>query len=116
MIAVTREKALRSQHEVLRDLMGNCSQEMKMRLLHTKRRHLKQVRSYIKHRKKAEKTINKSFKKGSKDKTRRKDKKCSEGTGSVDDISSVCSEGSVKKETEVIWKDIEPLEGLFSLV
>ena len=124
-----RFTAFISRHEALRDLVREWTQDLKTILLRTKRRHLREIRTYVKHRENAEKKIKRLLKKESEKKARllekeRKKKAKLDAGGeesdiemdSIDNISNVNSEDSVNTKQDNVWNDLKSVEGLFSFV
>ena len=110
-----RFTAFISRHEALRDLVREWTQDLKTILLRTKRRHLREIRTYVKHRENAEKKIKRLLKKESEKKARLLEESDIE-MDSIDNISNVNSEDSVNTTQDNVWNDLKSVEGLFSFV
>lgn len=132
MVARARDRAFGSWQEALMTRItpdNTFTRQMKRRIQRTQKRHLKEIKSYIKERQKAEKRIERALKREQAKKKReaarkereeakrkREENEDTDENWSDGNLSSTNSEGSVKKYNKNIWENIEPLEGIFSLV
>ena len=125
MIAGARDRAFESRQAALMSCVSpdnKITRKMKRKFQRAKRRHLKEIKSFIKERQKADKRIERALKRERARKEREEAKRKRLETEYDDEsfsdgnLSSSGSEGSVKNDTKNIWRDIEPLEGIFSLV
>ena len=124
-MARARDRAFESRQEAILAHVSSdnaLTRKMKRNIERTKRRHLKEIKSYIKERHKAEKRIQKALKKERRRKQREEAKRqrmeAEEDDENLSDgsLSSSSSQGSVKNERKDIWRNMETLEGVFSLV
>lgn len=136
LMAHARDQAFQSRLVIMRKRLSSdnaLTRDMKRTIQRTKRRHLKQIKSCINERKKAEKRAERALQREKARKQREEAKRLreeakrlrkeakrkqeeSEEDMSDGNLSSTSSEGSVKKESKDIWRDIEQIEGIFSLV
>lgn len=130
LMAHARDQAFQSRQAVIRKRLSSdnaLTRKIKRTIQRTKRRHLKQIKSCINEREKAEKRAERALQrerakkqreeaKRLREEAKRKREESEEEDMSDGNLSSTSSEGSVKKERQDIWRDIEKIEGIFSLV
>ena len=125
LVAQARERLFKSQQEAIKTCISvdnALTRRMSRKFERAKQKHLKEIKAYIKERQKADKRIAKALKRKQakrereEAKRRRQEAKEKDENPSDGSLSSLSSNESTRKDTKDFWRDIEPLEGIFSLV
>ncbi len=125
LVARARDRVFESRQAAIKTCISSddtLTRQMKRNFERAKRRHLKEIKSYIKERQKADKRIERALKREKarkeREEAKRKRQEADDDDENLSDasLSSSGSESSVRNNKKNIWKDIEQLEGIFSLV